>query len=233
MKKTTIMLAVLAAVIPVTAQDFGYTVSSPMEFRSIGIAVAAGTFEAEGSNPLPDSARIRITSPMAMVEYREMNTRIAVGYQTYDLGGRERTAFAVSAVSGAEFALTGADVKSGVFIPVVISAQFLAAEKTHTGARDFEVGGFGAGTGVKGRLLSGSFGVQGSLIGAIHYASVGFGVEYGSMSSLAAEVQALFPGLLFDGVTAGYRLDLQRWNLSDDVLDYRRTSHGAFVGVFF
>lgn len=230
MKKAFILFL---AVLPLSAQDFGYTASSPMEFRSIGIGFAAGTFEAEGFNPLPDSSRIRITTPMAMVEYREMNTRIAAGYQTYDLAGQERSAFAVSAVSGAEFALTGGDVKSGVFIPVVISAQFLAAERTHAGARDFEVGGFGAGTGLKARLLSGAFGLQGSVVGAIHYASVGFGVEYGSMSSIAGEVQALFPGLLFDGITAGYRFDLQRWNLSDDILDYRRTAHGAFVGVFF
>ncbi|MHB1051290.1 MAG: hypothetical protein ACYC09_14515 [Bacteroidota bacterium] len=214
-------------------QDFGYTYYTMTDFRSLGVSYNIQEFAPSGSNPLSDSLRIRITSAMPMFEYREMQARVAVGYQSYTVLGRPSNAFSVFMESGHVFSISGKEQRSGFFIPVKLSANYLRAENPHQGQRNFDIGSLGVGTGVKYRYIAKTFGLQAFAAGSLHYASVGFGTEYGSQTSLTGEIQWIFPELIFEGLTAGYRYERQAWDMSDTQLNYRRFYHGPYIGIFF
>lgn len=230
MKKVFFFLLFL---VPALAQDFGYTYYSITDFRSLG-----GSFNFQNFSPIhiptvPDSARIRFTTNLPSIEYRELNTRVAIGYQEYVLGGRTLSSFSVYMESANDFSITGKEQQSGIFIPIKLSANYVKAENPFSGVKNFDVGSLGIGGGVKYRFLTRTIGFQVYAVGAIHFSNVGFGVEYGSQSSFTGEVQLIIPDVLYDGILVGYRYESQRWNMNDDVLDYKRYYHGPFVGIFF
>lgn len=214
-------------------QDFGYSYYSMTDFRSLGMSYNAQEFSPDGSHPSPDSAGIRFTSAMPMIEYREMQARVAVGYQTYTLNGRSHNAFSVFMESGNDFSLTGKEQRNGFFIPVKLSANYLRAGNSKPGQQNFDIGSLGLGTGGKYRYITKEFAIQIFATGSIHYASVGFGTEYGSQTSLTGEVHLILPEILFGGLVAGYRYERQQWDMSDAQLNYRRWYHGPFIGVIF
>jgi hypothetical protein len=228
-----ILFCILFCFVLLHSQDFGYTYYTMTDFRSLGVSYNIQEFAPSGSNPLPDSLHIRFTTAMPMFEYREMQARVAVGYQSYTIHGRSSNAFSVFMESGNDFSISGKEQRSGFFIPVKLSANYLRAENPQPGQRNVDIGSLGVGTGGKYRYIAKSFGLQVFVSGSLHYASVGFGTEYGSQTSIAGEIQCIIPELIFDGVTAGYRYEQLVWDMSDTQLNYRRLYHGPFIGIFF
>lgn len=215
------------------AQDFGYSYYTITDFRSLGVSYTLQDFRTAGSNPLHDSAAIRFNTNLPMIEYRELSARVAVGYQSYVLRGKNINAFSVYMESGNDLSLTGRDQRNGFFIPVKLSANYVRAENSVPGQKNFDIGSLGIGAGGKFRYLSKTFGLQAIGTATIHYSSVGFGTEYGSQFSLLGEVQCLFPEVLFEGIIVGYRYERQQWDMSNSILNYQRYYHGPFIGVFF
>lgn len=227
--KSIFFLLIISAVF-VTSQDFGYERAMLSEYRSIGVGYHAQKFSGSSSNSLPDSNRIQFSTGLPVIELRQNNGRLAVGYQTYtDIKGSQREAFSVFGENHNDIALTGGKGDMGsILIPIVVSAAYLRAESPVQAIGNFDVGSLGLGSGIKYRYFDRSFGIQAFAIGSLSYASEGFSTDYGSQTSLAAEIQ-----LIFSGLVTGYRFESQRWNMSSNILDYQRWYHGAFIGVVF
>jgi hypothetical protein len=230
MKKFLLILILLNVL---RAQDFGFAYYNITDFRSLGVSYNSQNFYPAGSHAQPDSLRIRFNSGLPFIEYREFNSRVAIGYQKYQLSGRQLTSFSVYIESGNDFPITGREQKNGFFIPLKLSANYVKAETPFHGLKNFDIGSLGLGGGAKYRFLARDFGVQTLAVGAIHFSNVGFGTEYGSMASFVMEIQFIFPNIIFDGLIAGYRYEKQKWNMNDAALDYERYYHGPYLGIFF
>jgi hypothetical protein len=233
MKRLIILFAFITT--SLWSQDFGYTYTLLTEYRSIGFGYHFQNFRASNSNPLSDTAKLAFSTAMPVIEYRQLNGRLAVGYQQYkDRLGTEREAFSVYGETHTDLALDGsAKIKPSVFIPIVVSANYMRAESAVRTVKSFDIGSLGIGAGLKYRYFERSFGIQASVVGSLYYASEGFSVEYGSQTSLVGEVQTVFSDILFEGIVVGYRYEAQRWNMSSSVLDYQRWYHGGFIGLLF
>jgi len=215
------------------SQDFGYTYYNLMDYRALGVSYNLQNFSPAASSALPDSFRIRFKTNLPFIEYREVSSRIAVGYQEYVLGGRTLSSFSVYLESANDFPITGREHQNGIFIPVKLSANYVKAASPYPGQRNFDVGSIGVGAGLKYRYLSQKIGLQAAGMGAIHFSNVGFGIEYGSQTSLTGEIQLIIPEFFYNGMIIGYRYDFQQWNMNDTLLNYRRYYHGPFIGIFF
>lgn len=233
MKRLIFLLAAFTT--SLWTQDFGYSYTVLTEYRSIGAGYHVQDFRASGSNPLSDSSRISFSTAMPVIEFRQLNSRLAVGYQQYtDRFGKEREAYSVYGESHSDLALDGtAKIKPSLFVPIVVSANYMRAESAERTVKGFDIGSLGVGSGLKYRYFERTFGVQASIVGSLYYASEGFSVEYGSQTSLVGEVQTVFSDILFEGIVVGYRYETQRWNMSNSVLDYQRWYHGGFIGLLF
>ncbi|MEW5800275.1 MAG: hypothetical protein AB1728_14850, partial [Bacteroidota bacterium] len=71
-----------------SAQDFGFAYYSITDYRSLGASYNAQEFFPSVSNKLHDSLTIRFTTALPSIEYREMNARVAIGYQEYTHAGK-------------------------------------------------------------------------------------------------------------------------------------------------
>lgn len=216
-----------------TAQDFGFAYYSITDYRSLGASYNAQEFFPSRSNTLHDSLRIRFSSSLPSIEYREINARVAIGYQEYSHAGKSLSSFSVYVESGNDFPLTGREQKNGIFIPIKLSANYVKSESGQRGQRNFDIGSLGVGTGIKYRFITREFGVQASATGTMHFSNVGFGTEYGSQTALTGEIQIIIPDIFLEGMIIGYRYDKQQWNMNDSSLDYERYYHGPFIGIFF
>lgn len=215
------------------AQDFGFAYYSITDYRSLGASYNVQEFSPSNSNTLPDSLKIRFTTALPFIEYREMNARVAIGYQEYTHANKTLSSFSVYVESGNDFPLTGREQKSGLFLPIKLSANYVKSESGHRGQRNFDIGSLGVGTGIKYRFLAREFGLQVSATGALHFSNVGFGTEYGSQTAATGEIQVIIPNIVLGGLTIGYRYDRQQWNMNDSSLDCKRYYHGVFVGMLF
>jgi hypothetical protein len=221
------------SIAPLCAQDFGYTYYNITDYRSLGVGYNIQNFSPISVNGFPDSLRIRFKTNLPSIEYRELNIRIAVGYQEYTLAGKSLSSFSVYMESGNDFSITSKEGRNGLFIPVKLSANYVKAENPFPNARNFDIGSLGVGAGVKYRFFTQSIGIQVFGMGALHFSNVGFGTEYGSQTSLTGEIQIIIPEIFYDGMIVGYRYERQQWNMNDAILDYKRYYHGPFVGIFF
>lgn len=229
--KKLILIALLVQICQ--PQDFGFTYYSMTDYRSLGVSYNVQHFGPSPANGLADSFSIRFSTAMPLIEYREINSRIAIGYQEYSLAGRTLNSFSVFIESGNDFPLTGREQRNGLFIPLVLSANYVKAETPYKQTRNFDIGSLGVGTGVKYRILTKEFGIYVAAKGALHFSNVGFGTEYGSMSTAVGEIQFILPNILYDGMIFGYRYERQQWNMNDSSLDYERYYHGPYIGIFF
>ncbi len=230
-----LLTAALLCCTIVRAQDFGYEYSLMSEYRSIGMSYNAQSFDKQSSNPLVDSTSISFSSRLPFVEFRQDNGRLAVGFQTYtDRNGNKRESFSVYGETANDFPLTKkGKEKPTLLIPLIVSVNYVRAEPPSVAAKNFDIGSFGIGSGMKFRYFDRSIGVQALAVGSIYYASEGFGTDYGSQTSFAAEVQIIVPGIVLEGIVIGYRAETQQWNMNNNTLDYGRTYHGAFAGILF
>jgi hypothetical protein len=203
-----------------------------LDFRSFGAGVAANIFESRSDNAQPESLRIKFTSPMMFLEYRQMDIRLAVCYNHYDLHGEGKSSYAIYADGSTDMPII-ARRSGGLFLPIIIATNYVKAEGLGNSSGIFDVGSIGIGTGLKYRYLGESFGLQATVGAVIHYSTVGFSIEHGSSTSGKADVQLLFPYIAWKGALVGYRFETQQWIMTDEKLNYRRMYHGAFVGLFF
>ena len=233
MKQYLFILCAVFFVESALAQDFWSIYERvPLEgFRSIGISVSPQQFLPRENNSLPDSLRIQFNSAMPCIEYRQLDLRIAIGYNTYELSGEKKSAYSLYAESATDIAL--GSKRSALFLPIIIATNYIRAESVNKLSRRFDVGSVGIGTGLKYRSLSESFGVQAYAGGVIYYSTAGFSIENGSSTSLRAEIDFLLPHIVSDGIIFGYRFESQAWSLSDARLNYSRVYHGPFIGIFF
>lgn len=219
----------------VSAQDFGYEYLMLTEYRSLGISYNFQEFRAASSNALADSDRISFSADLPLLEFRQNNGRLAIGYQTFnDNKGKSKESFSIYGESFNDFPLGASkQTKAAFSIPVVVSANYMRAQAFNTSLEDFNIGSLGLGTGIKFKHFERSFGIQAFAIGSLYYASEGFSFGYGSQTSMCGEVQLIFSELIFRGLLAGYRFESQQWNMNNSDLDYRRQYHGVFIGFMF
>ena len=215
------------------SQDFGYEYNSVQEFRSLGMSVNAQQFLPAASNSMPDSQRLSFSSPLPFFEYRQMDVRIAVGYQEFTIQNRSRSSFTVALEQSNDYPLAGKKGESTLLLPIAFSSNFVKAEGIPGKIRNFEIGSVGLGTGLRYRYVTRQFALQVTLIALYHYSTVGFSTEYGSQKTFSAELFTVFSDILFDGVVIGARIDQQEWDISGIDLDYRRTVAGPFVAIVF
>lgn len=233
MKKVFFLVNIISALL--CAQDFGYEYLSLTEYRSLGVSYNLQRFTPASKNTLSDSNKISFSTALPFIEFRQNNGRLAVGYQTFsDINGKRKESFSVYAESHDDFPLGGSKQSRALFsIPVVVSANYVRAQPSNATMENFDIGSLGAGTGISLKHFSRSFGIQAFAVGSLYYASEGFSTDYGSQSSLSAEVQLIFSEILFEGIVLGYRFETQRWNMNNRDFNYQRRYHGAFVGIMF
>lgn len=232
--KTTIFLLVLMS-LPLFAQDFGYEYAMMSEYRALGLSYHAQQFSPASGNPLPDSARIRFSSPMPMAEFRQSDGRLAIGYQTYkDIRGASREAFTVSAATTSDLPLfPSAKSKGNWFIPFTVRAGYMRAQSPDAVLEDFDVGTLGLGGGMKFKQYTRDLGFEIFAVASLGYASEGLSTDYGTEYSVSGEATLILPYLVLEGVLVGYRYEFQEWNMNNNGLDYRRIHHGAVIGILF
>ncbi|MBW7888848.1 MAG: hypothetical protein H3C35_10910 [Bacteroidetes bacterium] len=210
------------------SQDFGYEYAPVNDFRSFGASYSLQQFTPSAGSGIPDSLRIKFSTPLPFFEYRQMDLRAAIGYQTYLLNNKSRSSFSVYLQQASDFLLNGDTQKSGIYLPIILSTNYIMAEGDAGRIRNFEIGSIGAGTGLKYKLIASSFALQLYAAGTYHYSTAGFSTEYGTLLMLQSEILFAFPDVI-----AGYRFEKQEWNLSGQQLDYQRIIHGVFIGLMF
>jgi hypothetical protein len=215
------------------AQDFGYEYYNLIEFRSLGLSYSLQDFKGQATNALSRSSQISFSSNLPMIEYRQLNTRLSLGYQNYVLNGSEKNVYSVFAQQGNDYPLFGNDEHASLLLPLFASANYIRAQGLSPVIKNFDVGSVGLGTGIKYRSFSRSFGIQLYAGAALHYSTVGFSTEYGTQTSFQSEVLVMLPSVLMDGIIFGYRFEEQRWNMNDNSFNYQRLYHGPFLGILF
>ncbi len=206
----------------------------PLEdYRTIGFGLAAQNFTPSGGNTLPDSARIRIATPVWLAEYRQMGLRVSFGYSSYKFDNDRRSELSFAAESITNISFRASSERGEFYLPVVFSTSFIEASGASNSTKDFNIANVGIGTGITYKHVAENFGVQFTGVGIIYYSTASFSVESGSSSAAVAELQFLFRKLIGDGVSAGYRFETQAWSMSDKSQNYVRLIQGPFIGIFF
>jgi hypothetical protein len=215
------------------SQEFGVENTRLSDFRSIGIGAAAHRFEAAGNNSLPDSLRIHFSSTAGIIEYRDLSTHIAFSYTPYTINGTSQTALSLSAESAYDIPLSQSRESQRLFLPIVISTNYVKASGSSHFTKDFNIGSLGIGAGIKYRYIGDSFGLQIFGAGCILVSSQGFSAETGTSTSALAEASLLLPELIGNGIIVGYHFETQSWSLSNAAYNYHRQFQGPFIGIFF
>ncbi len=218
--------------VAVSAQDFGYEYYSLTEFRSLGGSYSFSNFSARNSNSLPDSQRLAISTHLPAIEFRQLNTRLTLGYQKYSIAGVERTAYSVFAQQGNDLALSR-DSRPNFYIPIFASANYLRAEGKSPNVRTFDIGSVGMGAGLKYRYFDRNFGIEAYGAASIHYSTAGFSAEYGTQNSIMGEILFLLPEIIYEGIIFGGRAEQMNWNMNTPTLNYQRLYSGVFLGILF
>ena len=203
------------------------------DYRSAGVSGLAQSFRPRAGNTEADSGKIRIATPLWLAEYRQLGFRIDLGFSSYKFNNDARNEFTIAAESSTDISLGGGPEIGNFFLPIVFSTNYVQATGVSNSSKDFNIADIGIGTGIQFRQFSENFGVRFTGVGMIYYSSAGFSLESGSSTAAVAELQFLFRGLIGEGMTAGYRFEIERWSMSEESLNYTRQIHGPFIGIFF
>ncbi len=203
------------------------------DYRSAGLSGSLQSFRPRAGNSEADSGKIRFGTPLWLAEYRQLGFRIALGFSSYKFNNDTRSEFTIAAESSTDIPLGGGPERGNFFLPIVFSTNYVQATGITNSSKDFNIADIGIGTGIQFRQFSENFGVQFTGVGIIYYSSAGFSLESGSSTAAVAELQFLFRDLIGDGMTAGYRFEIERWSMSEESLNYTRLFHGPFIGIFF
>ena len=214
-------------------QLFDESYPSLGDYRSLGVSGTLQSFRPRAENAEPDSAKIRISNPLLLAEYRQLGLRVALGYSSYKFNNDSRTEFMIAVESTTDISITRSSEGGNIFLPIIFSTNFVQATGATNSARDFNLADIGLGTGLKYQRLSENFGFQLTAAGILYYSTAGFSIESGSSTAAVVELQFLFRDLVGEGMTAGYRFEAESWMMSDKTLNYSRQIHGPFIGIFF
>ena len=202
------------------------------DYRSAGISGSLQSFQPRSGNSQAHPQRF-IGAPLWLAEYRQLGFRLALGFSSYKFNNDSRSEFTIAAESITDISLGGGVERGNFFFPDVFSTNYVQATGITNSSKDFNIADVGVGTGLMFRQLSEDFGVQFTGVAIIYYSSAGFSLESGSSTAAVAELQFLFRNFIGDGMTAGYRYEIERWSMSEESLNYTRQFHGPFIGIFF
>jgi hypothetical protein len=155
------------------------------------------------------------------------------GYAAYDLGHGDLQSLSVATTVGFDIPLQGTP-GGGLFMPVVITGDYMKAEASDVQRDDFNVGSIGLGTGLKARIAGDRWEFEARGAASAQYSFEGFSVGTGFSWVLFADATAAFRSVpVLDGLAVGYRFRMQEWNMHDTQFDYRSVEHVLFLGVLF
>ena len=214
-------------------QDFGDRFYPLEGFRSLGIAAGLDDFSPLSSNTEQESSRVHYNAPTVGIEYREMNTRVNISYTPYSLQGKNTSSLSILVVSMYDVPIRISPGNRNWIIPLVLSTNYVKAGSPEKSSHDFNIASIGVGSGLKYRTIQQLFALQLQALGIIHYCSEGFGIDNGTSLAAGAEIQFLFPEIVGDGLVVGYQFMHQQWTMKNSEWNYKRTTHGPFVGIFF
>ncbi|MCX6136070.1 MAG: hypothetical protein NTV54_01050 [Ignavibacteriales bacterium] len=227
------ILCFYGSVIHLQGQDFGETAYDLAAYRAIGGGVSLQHFRPAGGNSLSDSAGIKFSNPQIHAEYRDPDTRIVLGYSSYLLKGKSGAALSCEIESRREFPLIRGNRRSGLFLPVCLSTNYVRAANTANSIRDVNIVSLGLGTGLDARLIQRNFGVEVRGSGVFHYSTQSFSVDDGTSNLFSGEIVILLPELVGRGLVIGYHYEFQTWKMKRSDLNYQREIHGPFLDIFF
>jgi hypothetical protein len=231
--KILIFIGLLVLSLQVRAQEFGDAALDLMDYRALGGGVALQHFAPAAGNSLSDSGGIQFNAPEFHAEYRDIGTRIALGYTSYLLRGRSNSALSVEIESHRELSLLKVGRQNGIHLPVYVCTNYIRAMQNTSSTRDVNIVSIGVGSGLGARWFSKSFGIEIRGGAVIHYSTQSFSVHDGTSNQYSGEVILLFPELIGSGALVGYRYEYQAWRMKRDDLKYRREVSGPFLSIFF
>ena len=217
-----------------SAQEFGDVVYDLSEYIAAGGGISIQHFTPSTGNLLPDSSAIRFSNPQFHLELRSLETRLALGYSSYSRFGKSGAALNLSAESRQDIPLLKGSLRSGIYLPICLSTNFIRAANLSSRTKDVNVVSLGVGSGLDARWLRRDFGLEVRCTGIFHFSTQSFSVDDGTSNLLSAEVLLLLPEeAVGRGVIVGYRYELQIWKMKKSDLNYRREINGPFVNVVF
>jgi hypothetical protein len=206
---------------------------APLEARYVAVGVLDRDWVPNTSNPLADSTGIRYRVWMPMISFHQGPVQIAFGYSRYTRGGESKEAVHFGTVLTNEVGIGGPRSRS-FSIPLCLAADFTKAEAVGPKRDNFNIASLGVGAGLRYQYQSPAvdFGIH--ALGIIHFAFEGLGTGSGSSAALDCDARVMIKSVhIADGIVLGYRLRIQRWNMSDETFNYHATSHGPYLGVMF
>lgn len=229
---TLFILIAFVSISPLYAQYYEQSAASSSN-RFIHVGYLQRTFEPRYSNTSPDSLIIEYRRIMPTIGFREGMVDVTFGYTRFSLRGQNKTSVSAAITVGNEFPLTFSPTH-GVFLPLMISTDYTRSDNTGTDKENFNIGSLGIGAGLKYRFRQPRFEFSIHATEAVHWSFEGFNTGTGFSAATTGEVMFMFRNaILFDGITLGYRVRYQTWNMNSDFFDYKSLSHGAFLGVMF
>ena len=217
----------------VSAQEFGDVVYDLSEYVALGVGISGQHFAPSTGNQLPDSLAIRFSNPQFHFEFRSPEARLALGYTSYAQFGKSGVAISLQAESRQEIPLLRGNLRSGIYLPICLSTNFMRAANLSSSAKDVNVVSLGAGSGLEARWLRRDFGLEARCTGIFHYSTQSFSVDDGTSNLISGEVLLLLPEVVGRGVIVGYRYELQVWKMKRSDLNYRREINGPFLNIIF
>lgn len=206
---------------------------APLEARYVAVGVLDREFLPTGSNPLADSTGIRYRVWMPMISFHQGPVQIAFGYSRYTRGGESKEAVHFGTVLTNEVGI-GSGRNRSFSLPLCLAADFTKAEAAGPKRDNFNIASLGVGAGVRYQYQSPAVDVGVHALGIIHFAFEGLGTGSGSSAALDCDARVMIKSVhIGDGLVFGYRLRMQRWNMSDETFNYTATSHGPYLGVMF
>lgn len=200
----------------------------PGPARYVAVGLAYRDFR-----PRSEEALIDMSGLMPSLIYHQESIDFQIGYMTYTLEGESRSSV-FAATSGSFDIPLSRSPGGGLFLPLLITADYTKAQATGLQRDDFNVGSLGLGAGLAYRVVEEGVEVDVRAGAAAQYSFEGFGTGTGFSPLLVADGTIVFRSVpVLDGLALGYRFRLQTWNMKTDMFDYRSLMHGLHVGVLF
>jgi hypothetical protein len=206
-----------------------------MERGSIEIGLLANRFYPKEKNLTPDLHLSNFSQVIPAIGYRNNSLLIYLGYFSFEANDAPTSELNLVATYSLDFRLLGDRKSYGLFLPILISADYMRVERTgEPGSNRFDVSSGGVGAGLKGILKAGSLRFTILLSSLITYSAVSFSMTYGFSRVDYAEATVGLTHLIRDiGLILGYRYRDQSWSVQDSRYDYFSSWHGPYVGVIF
>lgn len=199
----------------------------PSPPRYAGVSLGHRQFTPTGSGTIDYGTLV------AGLVFHQEPMDLLFGYAAYTLGHGDLQSLSVATTVGFDIPLQKSS-GGGLFLPVVITGDYMKAEASDVQRDDFNVGSIGLGTGLKARIAGERWEFEARGAASAQYSFEGFSVGTGFSWLLFADATAVFRSVpVLDGLAVGYRFRMQRWDMHDTQFDYRSVDHVFFLGVLF